>query len=59
MSFDYNPYKHIEIIQEADRYYLYCHGCGGRPLSVSLRRSLSLPTLFYTMGDHVRTSHRT
>lgn len=29
MSFDYNPYEHIEIIRFDDGVGWYCHSCGG------------------------------
>ncbi len=29
MSFDYNPYKHIELVEEKGYWSWHCHGCGG------------------------------
>ena len=66
MGFDYNPFKHIEVLyQDKERpeyrgkeypigYYVYCHNCGGEEW---IPEDSSLPDLFAVYRRHVEKSH--
>lgn len=61
MSFNYNPYKHIEVIDTGDKIVLYCHGCGAE-ISEWQGNDFGLTThvlaLFLAMAQHVKLSHK-
>ena len=66
MGFDFNPFKHIEVIHyEKDRppyndkeypagFYLYCHNCGGQTW---VPPRANLEDLFAVQRKHVEESH--
>lgn len=65
MSFDYNPFKHVELIQcddEPNLWFWHCHSCGADSyresrsdgLRVPLNRTGDLITDFHR---HIRRSH--
>jgi hypothetical protein len=66
MSFDYNPLKHIELVddppspgysttQNPETYAVYCHGCGSSKNRISKTAPLELA--FEIMRRHVQSSH--
>lgn len=63
MSFSYNPYKHIELIQrdhDDGRWFWHCHSCGAdsdredRPYFLI---SFDLGELVASFRSHIRNSH--
>lgn len=60
MSFDYNPYNHIELVKSDGGVRVHCHSCGGaRPKSTEapLSPATTIAEAFRVMAEHVRTSH--
>lgn len=66
MSFNYNPLKHIEIVDDPpsegystsmdpDTYALYCHSCGNSAHRVS--KKLTIEQAFLAVQDHIYRSH--
>jgi hypothetical protein len=55
VSWDYNPYKHIELIKddESERWWWYCHNCGGEGRFMSML----LADLEQDWLKHIRNSH--
>ena len=54
MSFDYNPWQHIEIIEDdKEKIILHCHGCGG---DKELKTD-SISDAFTQARIHIETSH--
>lgn len=71
MSFDYNPFKHIEIVEQpTGGYSWHCHGCGAdshvnrahRPAGTIRTGTLygkhtPLIEVFDSFRSHIRISH--
>jgi len=55
MSFMYNPYLHIEVIETNKTYQLLCCSCGG---VIPLDSTMLLPELFNRQARHIRYSHK-
>jgi SAM-dependent MidA family methyltransferase len=56
MSFDYNPYEHIEVLHlPHGNYKLYCHSCGAEWGDFIGAATVRL--LFAEMAVHVVKSH--
>lgn len=66
MSFDYNPFKHIELVDDppvegysttmdSDTYAIYCHGCGSSKDRIP--KDAPASRAFEVMDRHVRRSH--
>lgn len=57
MSFSYNPYKHIEIVEDGKELWsAYCHGCG----AVLKGHDSGLTTLSVFIANveaHLKSSH--
>lgn len=57
MSFSYNPYRHIEVVESEDKdmWRGYCHGCG----KLLHLRSLETPLSQFVQDvqEHVHISH--
>lgn len=66
MSFSYNPFKHVELIQcDADPglWFWSCHGCGADSYRERKNAGLRVPLdrtgeLVADFDRHIRTSHR-
>lgn len=62
MSFDYNPYEHIEVIKRTeDTVAINCSSCGGeRPkhFMPGLPMDTPIAELFAIMAEHIATSHK-
>jgi hypothetical protein len=60
MSFNYNPFQHIEVTwdDDMDNFSVYCHSCGGtRIRDAKFPRGTPIELLFYANARHVRESH--
>lgn len=60
MSFDYNPYEHIEVVTKDDGFIIHCHSCGGdrpKPPEGPLPADTPISYLFNLMARHVLESH--
>ena len=60
MSFDYNPYKHIELTKDDDGFInVYCHSCGSEKVNkdVDLIPDGPMGQAFLIMAEHVEQSH--
>lgn len=57
MSFDYNPYRHIEVVRKTkySPVHLYCHSCGKEWGDWTTQVTASI--LFDAMATHVKESH--
>lgn len=66
MSFEYNPLKHIELVDDPpkegysnsmnpDTFAIYCHSCGSAQHRVSNWDTIG--TAFAIMREHVKDSH--
>lgn len=56
MSFDYNPFKHIEVLHRPHgNYRVYCHGCGAE--LGDFIGDVPAKVLFATMAAHIVKSH--
>lgn len=56
MSFDYNPFKHIELVQDEHSpqlWYWYCHGCGAE----GELHSMHLNDLYENYREHLIRGH--
>lgn len=58
MSFDYNPFKHIEITRKTKHspIHLYCHSCGAE--WGDWKTTVTAKVLFDSMKQHVENSHQ-
>jgi hypothetical protein len=57
MSFDYNPYEHIELVRQEDGGWSpYCHSCGAELRSFLPSEPIS--SFVFEIGVHVLTSHK-
>lgn len=57
MSFNYDPYRHIEVLHTpGGDYKLYCHSCGGE--FGDFVSATPVAVLFHHMALHVQESHR-
>jgi hypothetical protein len=58
MSFDYNPFKHIELVEteEGKKVVLHCHSCGWNSSPIPWGRSIS--EAFAIAKKHIESSHR-
>lgn len=60
MSFDYNPFRHIEVVEhEPDHFSWYCHGCGAdsHRKGTTYSTVTSIGTVFSAFKAHIRNSH--
>lgn len=65
MSFDYDPFRHVELIQDDDDphlWYWHCHSCGGdgndpRRTHPQLEPLCRADRLVMSFFEHVRSSH--
>jgi hypothetical protein len=66
VSFDYNPFKHVEIVddpptadysttQNPDTFAIYCHGCGSAKNRVP--KTAPIEVAFKIIANHLRHSH--
>lgn len=73
MSFDYNPFKHFEIIkvqlvdpddelnnEQPKSYAWYCHSCGreSHTQGIAFGMGAAISTIEASYRQHLRTSHR-
>lgn len=61
MSFDYNPYEHIEVIKDGNGVRILCGSCGGerpRRNEPPLPLTITAEVLFNAMDHHLLTSHK-
>lgn len=58
MSFNYNPYRHIEVIKRTTDgpYILYCHACGADVAEYV--HTVSVGELFRRIAVHIKESHK-
>jgi len=57
MSFDYNPFKHIEVVHEPHgNYKLYCHSCG--TIWGDYVSTVPVNILFDAVAKHILDSHK-
>ena len=54
MSFDYNPYLHIELVRSSRGLVVHCHSCGG---DMAIDEHARISDAFETAARHVRVSH--
>lgn len=58
MSFDFDPYRHIEIVQpdDATGWTIYCHSCG---MVSNDTKEIDAPIAVFirAMAQHVNNSH--
>ena len=54
MSWDYNPYQHIELIEEGFGWKWICYSCGAE---MKLKPTDSLITLKLDWFKHIKESH--
>jgi hypothetical protein len=63
MSFDHNPYKHVELIQsdeDSNLWFWHCHSCGADGNRTGLVSELPLSETQVIIDDfyaHIRKSH--
>lgn len=57
MSFSYNPFKHLDIVDDGNTYTLvvYCSGCGSERNRI--QRTDTVERAFEIMALHLRDSH--
>ena len=59
MSWDFNPFKHIEVVDD-NGIRVHCHSCGGtrpRPSEPGLLPHTPIIELFMIACEHVLKSH--
>jgi hypothetical protein len=57
MSFDYNPYKHIDIVQDDDgEWGIYCSSCGMEKYMFD--ENATIADLISVQGLHLLNSHK-
>jgi hypothetical protein len=54
VSFTYNPFLHIQVVNEETVYKLYCPSCGKL---IPVRFNISLRLVFQEMDKHVVKEH--
>lgn len=58
MGFDYDPYKHIELVQDDNGFWgWYCHNCGAESKDY-LAQDVPLYVLISQWIMHIKISHR-
>jgi hypothetical protein len=56
MSFNYNPYEHIEVLHKRNgNFKLYCHSCGA--IWGDFTGGAPAWRLFQDMAQHIKESH--
>lgn len=57
MSFDYNPFKHIEVVKTKDhKWRWYCHSCGAQS-DRTWDRFGKIGDIFDNFIAHIKRSH--
>lgn len=57
MSFSYNPYKHIDLIQhESGGWGILCDSCGG--VSYLFTLNSTIKEIFAMQSSHILNSHK-
>jgi len=60
VGFDFDPYRHIEVVQdedESEKWHLHCHSCGAEKIG-DFDVHTKLGELINRSQSHVRLSHQ-